>query len=89
MQIIERQHLTANSVRSMCCELNLYTCGTNSQYDAMFSMVFALYPKSIITGEDLYPIAADILAHSDTEHDVESIMYALGERIVRYYEVIE
>lgn len=89
MTIIERQHLSATCVRSVCCECNLYTNGTNEQYDAMFSMVLALYPKSIITGEDLYPIAADILTHSRTDMDVESIMFALGEKITRCYEVIE
>lgn len=89
MTIIERQHLSATCVRSVCCECSLYTKGTNEQYEAMFNMVFALYPKSIITGEDLYPIAADILAHSHTDMDVESIMFALGEKITRCYEVIE
>lgn len=89
MMIIERQHLSATSVRSMCCECNLYTKGTNEQYETMFNMVFALYPKNIITGEDLYPIAADIQNHSRTDMDVESIMFALGEKITRSYEVIE
>lgn len=89
MQIIERQHLSVSSVRSVCCECNLYTRGTNEEYNDMFVMVFNLYPKNIITGEDLYPIAADILAHSETDMDVESILYALGVKITRCYEVIE
>lgn len=87
--IIERQHLSTCSVRAMCVKNNLYTRGTNEQYEAMFDMVIALYPKSVITAEDLAPIAADILAHSNTEQDMESILYDLGNKIVRYYEVIE
>jgi len=90
MKIIERQHLSTSDVRAMCIENNLYTCGTNAEYDAMFSMVIALYPKNIITADDLAPIAADILAHSgETEHDMESILYGLGAKIVRCYEVVE
>lgn len=89
MKIIERQHLSTSDVRAMCIANNLYTCGTNAEYEAMFSMVFALYPKSIITADDLAPIAADILAHSKTEQDMESILYALGAKIVRCYEVVE
>ena len=89
MKIIERQHLSTSDVRAMCIENNLYTCGTNEEYSAMFDMVFALYPKSIITADDLAPIAADILAHSKTEQDMESILYGLGEKIVRCYEVVE
>lgn len=90
MKIIERQQLSTTAVRCMCIENNLYTCGTNEEYSAMFDMVFALYPKSIITADDLAPIAADILAHSGkTEHDMESILYGLGAKIVRCYEVVE
>lgn len=89
MTIIERQHLAVSEVRAMCIAENLYSCGTNAQYDTMFTMVQSLAPKSIITAEDLYPIAMDILAHSDTDMGVEDIMYCLGDKIVRFYEVIE
>lgn len=89
MMIIERQSFQASSVRSVCCKNDLYTRGTNEEYDAMFNMVYALYPKSIITAEDLYPIAADILAHSDTEMCLCDILDALGAKITRSYEVID
>lgn len=91
MKIIERQHLCISNVREMCIANNLYTCGTNAEYDAMFSMVNALENNhaGIITADDLAPIAADILAHSKTEQDMESILYALGAKIVRCYEVVE
>lgn len=89
MMIIERQHLSISDVREMCIAEGFYTKGTNREYEAMFYMVSALCPKGIITGDDLYPIAADILEHSDTEMDVASIMYCLAEKITRCYEVIE
>lgn len=92
MKIIERQHLCISNVREMCIQNNLYTCGTNEEYSAMFDMVNALESNhaGIITATDLAPIAADILAHSGkTEHDMESILYSLGAKIVRCYEVIE
>ena len=89
MTIIERQHLSVSDVRAVCISENLYTKGTNEQYDAMFSMATALYPKSIITAEDLYPIAKDILDHSSTDMDVACVMYCLAEKITRCYEVVE
>ena len=89
MTIIERQHLAVSDVRSVCISEGLYSCGTNEDYDAMFSMVRILAPKKIITAKDLYPIAADILKHSDTYMDIEEIMYCLGEKITRCYEVID
>lgn len=89
MKITETQRLSMSAVRSMCIEYNWYTFGTNEQYDKMLRMVNALSDKQIIAADDLYPIAADILAHSDTDHDVASIMWALGKKIVRIYDVEE
>lgn len=89
MKITETQRLSMSAVRSMCCECDLYTCGTNEQYDNMLRKVNALSDKQIITGADLYPIAHDILQHSKTEQDVASIMWGLGKKIVRIYDVEE
>lgn len=89
MKITETQRLSMSAVRSMCIEYGLYTRGTNEQYDKMLRMVNALSDKQIIAANDLYPIAADILSHSDTEHNIASIMWALGKRIVRIYDVEE
>ena len=89
VKITEIQRLSMSAVRSMCCECDLYSCGDNEQYDKMLRMVNALSDKQIITGADLYPIALDILQHSDTEQDVASIMWGLGKKIVRIYDVEE
>ena len=89
MKITETQRISMSDVRSMCIEYDWYTCGTNQQYDKMLRMVNALSDKQIITADDLYPIASDILAHSNTDHDVASIMWALGKKIVRFYDVEE
>ncbi len=89
VKITEIQRLSLSDVRSMCCENSLYTRGTNEQYEKMFDMVSALADKQIITGADLYPIALDILQHSETEQDVASIMWGLGKKIVRIYDVEE
>ncbi|MGN1368453.1 MAG: hypothetical protein ACI4WX_06275 [Aristaeellaceae bacterium] len=89
MKIIERQHLSTCAVREMCIKNDLYTRGTNEQYEAMFGLVIALYPKSIITADDLAPIAADILAHSNGDWNLEDILCGLGNKIVRCYEVID
>lgn len=89
MKIKETQFLRIDDVRAMCIQNNLYTCGNIAEYEAMFSMVRGLVTKDIITAADLYPIALDILRHSKTEQDLASIMWGLGEKIVRHYEVEE
>lgn len=89
VKITEIQRLSVSDVRSVCCENSLYTRGTNEQYEEMFDMVRALADKQIITGTDLYPIALDILRHSKTDQDVASIMWALGEKVRRCFDVEE
>lgn len=89
MKIIERQYISTSAVRGVCVENNLYTRGTNEEYAAMFDKVNLLDGKTAITAEDLYPIAADILAHSDTDMSLATVLYCLGRRIDRCYEVIE
>lgn len=89
VKITEIQRLSPSDVRSVCCENGFYTCGTNAQYEKMFDMVRALADKQIITGADLYLIALDILQHSKTEQDVTSIMWVLGRKIRRCFNVKE
>lgn len=89
VKITEIQRLSPCDVRSVCCENSFYTCGTNEQYEKMFDMVHTLADKQIFTGADLYPIALDILQHSETEQDAASIMWALSKKIVRIYDVEE
>ncbi|MGN0746400.1 MAG: hypothetical protein ACI4ML_06990 [Aristaeellaceae bacterium] len=80
MKIIEHQNLSTFAVREMCIENNLYTRGTNEQYEAMFGLVIDLYPKSIITADDLPPIAADILAHGNDDWNMEDNLCGLGKK---------
>lgn len=89
-KIIERQYLSIPAVRGVCVENDLYTRGTNEEYGAMFDMVRPLDDgKQAITVEDLYPIAVDILAHSDTDMSMTTLLYCLGCRINRCYEEVE
>lgn len=88
-KINERQYLSIPAVRGVCVENDLYTRGTNEEYAAMFDMVRPLDGKQSITVEDLYPIAADILAHSSTNMSMTTLLYCLGRRIDRCYTEIE
>lgn len=91
-RITETQYLSISAVRGVCVENNLYTRGTNEEYAAMFVLVRKLDDgKQAITADDLYPIAADILAHSDpdTDMDLATLLYCLGRRIDRCYKVEE
>ena len=85
MKIYEKQFLQSDAVRKVCIERNWYTKGTNEEYCHVFDMVRALRDRSIITADDLYPIAADICKHSNIEYDVTGVMYELAQKIVRTY----
>lgn len=87
-KINELQYLSDFDVSVMCKIHNLYTMGTKEQYEHMLSTVQTLYKFSNITGEDLYPIAEDILKHSNVNWTIEKMMYLLGRRITRSYRVV-
>ena len=87
-KITETQRLSTAAVRALCVAGNLYTQGTIEEYNGLFAKVRALRGP-IITAEDLYTIAADIVAHSGPGVEVEAIMWELGRRIERHFEVKE
>lgn len=85
MKFKEYRTWSVVDVRAMCIRENLYTEGSNEQYDAMFRMVNALTP----TVENIYKVAKDINSHSEFQ-TVENIMCMLANDVVRYgYEIEE
>ena len=76
-------------VQDFCVKNNMYTCGTNSDYTAMFVFVQHHEP----TTENLYIVADDILKHSDDEVNrnflVSDIMTFLMKRTVTLDYIFE
>ena len=60
----EFRRIDIYKVRHMCITNNLYTCGTNEEYDAMFAR--CRKPGHVTTTRILF-VARDILIHSDSE----------------------
>ena len=90
--IIESRYINDYQLRKLCIRHNWYTLGTNADYEHLFRRVSEL--NSVDNGwtnNDLYTIAADILAHSepaelyDDPLDVWSIMFELSHIMTRYY----
>ena len=64
-----------DEVRSLCIAKGWYTRGNNEQYSALAGYIFDLEE---VTTEDLVYIASDILEHSNTDYDLEAILWELN-----------
>lgn len=60
------------TVVDVCIENNLYTAGTNEEYDYMLSRIDS-FKKNGMTAEEIVDTARDIKAHSRTEISVNQI----------------
>lgn len=67
--------ITWDEVRSLCIAKRWYTRGTNEQYSDLAAFVDDLEEA---TTADLVIIANDILEHSDTEYNLEAILWELN-----------
>lgn len=68
MEIVRK--VDKSRVRAMCIRNDLYTCGTNEQYEAMFRMC-----ESASSDNDFVEIVRNIYQHSETERELESIAF--------------
>ncbi len=70
----EKRFISWDKVRNLCIEKRWYTRGTNGQYTELAIFVEDLEEVTI---EDLVIIANDILEHSETEYNLEGILWEL------------
>lgn len=64
-----------DEIKTLCIKKGWYTRGTSEQYSNLARFV---YDMEEATTEDLVYIASDILEHSDTEYDIEEILWELN-----------
>lgn len=85
MKIIETRVWSAESVRQVCIENNLYTRGNNKEYSAMLDKV----EKNYAGNEAIYAIAKDIMEHSEGQ-TVTNIMFLLANKAVTtIFEIVK
>ena len=83
-RIVERRFWTTSDIRKVCIDNDLYTSGTNEEYEKMFKLAESLEPFA----ENLYLVAKDIEKHSEGQ-TVGNIMTILANIIRITYEVYE
>lgn len=71
-------------VMEMCVAEKLYTCGNDQEYTKMLRFVSHAEP----TNENMVWVADDILKHSDTERNIEEMMFLLNKRCVNTFYTI-
>lgn len=71
----ETRKISMHNVRNECIKYNWYTKGNCDEYDYM--LTFAKYLENVTT-DDLETIATDIKIHSETDYEIESIMFVLA-----------
>lgn len=79
-QITRTPHWTVSDVREACIRNNLYTRGTNEEYEKMFDIVRRC-PKPGDIG--IWSVAKDIAEHS-TGQTVTNVMFILANEAVKY-----
>lgn len=83
--IKEIKSWSADSVRRVCIENDLFTCGDNDEYSHMLEWVERLYPNT----ENIHYIAKIILRNSK-DQAIGNVMYLLANKaVVTTYEIDE
>ena len=78
----EVKSIDFESVRGKCIAKGWYTKGTVAEYEELADFIYDLEEATV---EDLVVIANDILEHSDTEYNMEAILWELNKVCNVYY----
>ena len=71
----EKRTISMFDVRKVCISHDWYTAGDVEEYDNILNYVNDIDEA---TTDELYVIAADIKEHSETEYEIEDIMFVLA-----------
>lgn len=75
----EMRRLSPDAVRNLCISKDWYTRGNVEEYTKLLNKVWDIEEsEQSITADQLAEIAEDILEHSDTDYNVESVMWELN-----------
>lgn len=90
MEFVETRIMHTHDLRNLCIKRNWYTCGTNAEYENLFSMLHdANFDAVNMTTAKLAEVAMDIMAHSEMNPDYEitSVMYELAQICHTFFDV--
>ena len=79
----ETRVISYENLRNLCIKNDFYTNGDCEEYDNLFRKL----DVETLTTKHIFNIAADIKYHSETDYDIESIMYMLAEISHTYFEL--
>ena len=84
-KITETRKWDSMSVRNVCVNNELYTCGCNEDYTRLLDEVNLMEP----TNENIYRVATDIAKHSD-DNTVSNVMFLLvNQAVIVSFEIAE
>lgn len=73
------------SLRGLCIRMNWYTDGDIDEYDNLLRTADRC---ENITTDVLVELATDIRSHSNTDHEITTIMYELADICYTYFEEV-
>ncbi len=82
-EIKETRIWDSDTVKYCCIRNEMYTCGSNKDYERMLDMVNQMIP----TVDNLYVIAKDIAEHSDNQTITTAMFLLMREAIVTTFEI--
>jgi hypothetical protein len=82
---IEERVLYAYTLQALCVQRDWYNRGNNEEYENLFSRLYENGCSANITTEKLAEIAEDIIEHTEEEHDIEDVMFAIAKECVSYF----
>lgn len=91
MKYIEKRILLPLRLRTLCCERNWYTKGTNEEYEKLLSSLVDSDGRAFhMTTEKLAEIAADIIEHSNMpDYTMTAAMFELARECYTYFEEVK
>lgn len=83
---IEKRYLSADELRRTCIAHGWYTAGNNDQYSRLLQSV----NDKVITTDDIFEIATDIIEHSVnlSVFEIDSVMYIIGSICFTLFEEV-
>lgn len=82
--ITETRILRSEDVRTLCIEHDWYTRGDVRDYMDLALLIDNMFDFS---NQEIYLIARNIQNHSVTDMDIDTIMYYVNSKVIRFYHV--
>lgn len=82
----EVRRISAESMRGLCISKGWYTRGTSEDYRHL--LVDLVDNKENITTDDIVEIATDVIEHSNTAQEFESVCFDIARIAITFFEEV-